>query len=102
MHVGVEAAEVIAIDSGPTRRKECLQMARSKGVHELADPSQRQTQREQACCAAEHRLAAECTFQPDTRKPVIPDVQYMPAKAAFSVHDQDPENLVQRCDQPLL
>ena len=72
-------------------------MARSKGVEELADASQVHGLRAQALSAAEDRLAAECTFQPDTRKPVIADAQYTAAKAVFAVHNQEPEDLVQRC-----
>ena len=72
-------------------------MARSKGIEELADASQKQCAQAQAMCAAEMQLAAQCTFRPDTRKPLIPDAQYTPAKAAFTLHDQPAEQLVQRC-----
>jgi hypothetical protein len=74
-----------------------LQMARSKGVEELADYTAQRTMRDYARSAAEQRLAAECTFQPDTRKPRIPDAHYAPAKAAFAVHEHEPQELVQRC-----
>jgi hypothetical protein len=74
-----------------------VQLARSKCVDELADPGQRQAGLEEARWAAEQRLAAECTFKPDTCKPLIPDVEYSHAKAAFCVHSHEPEELVQRC-----
>jgi hypothetical protein len=77
-----------------------MQMARSKGVEELADPAQRRTLHEYACTAAETRLARECTFQPDTRKPAVPAAHYTPAKAAFTVHEHEPQELVARCAQP--
>lgn len=75
-----------------------LQIARSKELDELADPTARRTMRELVASAAEQRQAQECTFKPDTRKPHIPNALYTPAKAAFAVHAHAPAELVDRCD----
>ena len=76
------------------------QIARSKGVEELHQDDRKRLILADARAAAEQRLAAECTFQPDTQKPVIPEAQYLCAHAAFSIHDQPVEELVQRCVLP--
>lgn len=72
-------------------------MAQSKGVEELADVRGQRMMRDCARAAAEQRHAAECTFQPDTCKPAVPDAIYTPAKAAFSVHGSTPQDITQRC-----